>query len=130
MPRRSGLQASSPAGSPSLGRYTRKSLTELNVASARSRHTSSVNDLSYSLTELSLRQCLMRTPSSRCRRSLTTWPVKLFGTAPLRGHVPTQEAHHVGAAEGGDGVLQQSRVQPPQLFGRVEAEVDRPLTLI
>src|SRR5262249_30595541 len=51
--RRAGPQASSPWGSPSLGRYTRKSFTESNVASARIRQTSSVKALWYSLTELS-----------------------------------------------------------------------------
>ncbi len=44
--------------------------------------------------------------------------------------MPTQEPHDVGAAERGDGVLEQPRVEATQRLGRAEGQVDRPLTLI
>src|SRR5712691_10940308 len=55
------------------------------VPSARRTLPTMVNALSYSLTELLLRRCLMRTPSWRSWTSLTTSPAKRLGMSPLSG---------------------------------------------
>src|SRR5438128_10777200 len=72
----------------------------------------------------------MRTPFLTLPQIADDLARKALRYGTIEGHVPAEEAHDVGAAEGGDGVLQQARVQPPQLFGRAEADVDRPLALI
>src|SRR5438128_10165342 len=72
----------------------------------------------------------MRTPFLTLPQIADDLARKALRYGTIEGNAPTQEAHDVGAAEGSDGVLQQARVQPPQLFGRAEADVDRPLALI
>src|SRR4051794_4384342 len=51
------------------------------------------------------------------------------GDGAAERQASTKEAHDVGAAEGADGVLQQTWVQPAEVVSGVEGEVDRPLAL-
>src|SRR5438067_7262720 len=53
-----------------------------------------------------------------------------LGDLTAERHTSTEEAHDVGAAERGHGVLQQSGVEAAQLGGLAEDDVDGPLALI
>src|SRR5262249_47248733 len=53
-----------------------------------------------------------------------------FGHLPAERSSASKEAHDVATAQAADGMLEQARVEPPQLSRVPEAEVDRPLTLI